>query len=134
MIKHFLLLLALVFATLPTLAASIEILRDLRLPERDGSQHWIELHFEETNPGRPMENRLMPGCDLQIYSDNTVLQKGTYQITRDDLTRPSMWDRRTWRLLTSTQQNSEVIVACKSHGRISNRYINKVLANYARVK
>lgn len=122
------------FAASPTFAASIEILKSLKLPERDGSQYWVELSFEETNPGKPVKNMLKPGCDLQIYSDTTVLPKGSYQINRNDVTRPSVWDRRTWRVITSTQTNFEIIIACKSHGRISNRYINNVLAGFARIK
>ena len=114
---------------------SITLMKDFALTKTDGRETYASIFIEEAT-GKRSENTLAHGCELHGYSEKglKVLPAGNYPVSRDEITRPSVWDRRWWRNISSEGQNYELWISCKSRRSIQLNKINQLLRVYAQAR
>lgn len=127
------LLLAVFLFSSPAIAASkhINLLRNYSLSPSGNGSFGLSLFFEETAPGRVSDKVDAFGCSLVMRSAGNFVFTGRYRV---DLEEESVVDGVWRKQYTNWGRGSDTRVTCRSDQPISEDYVNKVLAGFARVE
>lgn len=118
----------------PVFAASIQVLQPLQLQKAESGGYGRDVFVELENPGQESDQILSPGCQLSIESSVNRLPAGHYAVTMDEVTRPSMWDKRWWRNVESSKNQLWIHLSCKAHRSISTSLINRTMVGLIKLR